>query len=102
MLKHMHRTYSIILFLLIAVSLAACDNDEIQYRGILQNRPVGIAGVWIIGGEPYRANYNTVVSQEHGPLGIGACVGIEMNRGIVTRIESENSDACNREQPKRR
>ena len=100
MVEQMHYKYSAVLFLIITASLAACGKDEIEYRGILQNRPVGTAGVWVIDDVPYHANFNTIVEQEHGPLGIGACVGIAMTRGIVRRIESENPDACRRQQPK--
>lgn len=96
----MHNKYSALLFLIISVSLAACGKDEIEYRGILQNRPVGIAGVWVVDGEPYRANYQTVLSEAHGPLGIGACVEIQMTRGIVRQIESASPEACNRKHPK--
>jgi len=96
----MHYKYSAILLLILAALLTACGDDEIKYRGILQNRPVGAAGVWIIDGVPYRANINTVLEQKQGPLGIGACVGIAMSRGIVRRIESENPDACNRQAAK--
>ena len=96
----MHYKYSAILLLSITASLAACGKDEIEYRGILQNRPVGTAGVWVIDDVPYHANFKTIVEQEHGPLGIGACVGIAMTRGIVRRIESENPDTCRRQQQK--
>jgi hypothetical protein len=97
--EQMHYKYIAILILGITASLAGCGKDEIEYRGILQNRPVGVAGVWVIDGVPYRANYNTAVEPKNGPLGIGACVGIAMSGGIVTQIESENPDACNRRQP---
>jgi hypothetical protein len=100
MVEQMHYRYYAILLLSITASLTACGKDEIEYRGILQNRPVGTAGVWVIDDVPYRANYNTVVTEKHGPLGIGACIGIAMSRGIVTQIESENPDACNRRLPK--
>jgi hypothetical protein len=100
MVEQMHYKYSAILLLSITASLAACGKDEIEYRGILQNRPVGTAGVWVIDEVPYRANYKTVLVQENGPLGIGACIGIAMSRGIVTEIESEDPDACRRKQPK--
>jgi hypothetical protein len=100
MVEQMHYKYPAILFLGITALLAACGKDEIEYRGILQNRPVGTAGVWVIDNVPYHANYKTIVVQEHGPLGIGACVGISMTRGIVSRIESEDPDACRRQQQK--
>jgi hypothetical protein len=100
MVEQMHYKYSAILLLSITASLTACGKDEIEYRGILQNRPVGTAGVWVIDGEPYRANYKTKVVQERGPLGIGACIGIAMSHGIVTQIESENPDACRKQSSK--
>jgi hypothetical protein len=102
MVKQMHYKYSAILLLSITTLLTACGKDEIEYRGILQNRPVGTAGVWVIDDVPYRANYKTILTQERGLLGIGTCVGIAMSRGIVTEIESENPDSCKRQQQKPR
>jgi hypothetical protein len=89
-----------ILILSVTASIAGCGENEIEYRGILQNRPVGTAGVWVIDGTPYRANYKTKLEQKRGPLGIGSCIGIAMSRGIVTQIESENPDMCKHQQPK--
>jgi hypothetical protein len=72
----------------------ACSDDEVEYRGILENRPVGKVGVWVIDGQPYAVSKKAELDEENGPLGIGACVEIELDGKIVKEIETKEPDEC--------
>ena len=72
----------------------ACSDDEVEYTGILENRPVGQVGVWVIDGQPYAVSKKAELDEENGPLGIGACVEIELDGKIVKEIETVDPEDC--------
>ena len=72
----------------------SCSDDEVEYRGILENRPVGQVGVWVIDGQPYAVSKKAELDEEYGPLGIGACVEIELDGKVVKEIETKEPDEC--------
>ena len=72
----------------------SCSDDEVEHKGILENRPVGKVGVWVIDGQPYAVSKKAELNEEKGPLGIGACVEIELDGKVVKEIETEDPDEC--------
>ena len=57
------------------VAVAAADED---FYGIIESRPEGKVGTWVIG----------------GPLKVGACVEVEIDDGKVEEIETEPARKC--------
>ena len=70
------------------------DFDDDLY-GILETRPEGIAGVWVVGGYSFEAGPEVRLSVDDGPLSVGVCVSVDMEGGRVIEIESEPPTACN-------
>ena len=81
------------LFFIMGFSVS-CSDDEVEHKGILENRPVGKVGVWVIDGQPYAVSKKAELNEEKGPLGIGACVEIELDGKVVKEIETEDPDEC--------
>lgn len=69
-----------------------------EWRGLVESRPAGIAGEWVIGGRTFRATNSTQIEQEQGVLAVGVCAEVKYriegsgNRAI--KIESAESDEC--------
>ena len=84
-----------LIFIIFTMSVSyACSDDEVEHMGILENRPVGQVGVWVIDGQPYAVSKKAELDEEHGPLGIGACVEIELDGKVVKEIETKEPDEC--------
>ena len=84
----------LIFFLLFTISQPLFA-DEIEYKGIIESRPTGTAGNWIIGNRVYKATESTKIDEEKGPLKIGACAEVEIDKkGNVTEIETESMKKC--------
>ena len=69
---------------------------EEEYTGIIESRPEGIAGTWIVGGNSYIATEKTEIDDEKGPLQIGACAEVEIINGKFTEIETVSPKKCNK------
>lgn len=83
-----------LLIIYLSLLVSSCSDNEIEYKGILQNRPVGKVGVWVIDGQPYRVSKHAELDDEDGPLGIGACVEVELDGKVVKKIETEDPEDC--------
>ncbi len=93
-MKHIKHALGI---LLITGLLAGCSDDEVEITGIIDLRPVSAQGTWIIDGVKYRVPKKVELDDEKGPLGIGACVEIELDGGVVKEIETKDPDECRKE-----
>ncbi len=93
-MKHIKHVLGI---LLIMGLLAGCSDDEVEITGIIELRPVSAQGTWIIDGVKYRVPKKVELDDEKGPLGIGACVEIELEGGVVKEIETKDPDECRKE-----
>ena len=73
-------------------------DDELQLRGALQQRPSGVVGTWVVGGESFVANSQTDIDEEDGPLTIGGCTEVRYimsgTQKLAVRISSEMSNEC--------
>ena len=86
-----------LIVLLISLS-ASCSDNEVEYTGILEHRPEGKDGMWVIDGKSFSVSEDVELDEDHGPISVGACVGLEMEEGDVKEIESEKMDKCQTEQ----
>ena len=65
-----------------------------EYTGILDHRPEGKDGMWVIDGTSFSVTADVELDEDSGPITVGACVGLEMEDGDVTEIESMDVSAC--------
>lgn len=85
--------------LVILASLSAsCADNGVEYTGILEHRPEGKDGMWVIDGKSFSVTADVELDEDEGPLKVGACVGLDMEDGDVKEIETEAMDECKHEQ----
>ena len=85
-----------LLVFLTSLSLS-CSDNEVEHTGILDHRPEGKDGMWVIDGKSFSVTDEVELDEDHGPITAGTCVELEMEDGEVKEIESEEMDKC---QPK--
>lgn len=73
--------------------VALADDD---FHGILESRPEGKVGTWVVGGRSVEVTERTDLDEDNGPLNIGACVEVDVDGGAVEEIESEPAKKCDR------
>ena len=83
----------ILLVLLTGLS-ASCSDNEVEYYGILDHRPEGKDGMWVIDGKSFSVTEEVELDEDHGPITVGACVELEMEEGDVKEIESAKMEKC--------
>jgi hypothetical protein len=76
-----------------APQLALADDD---FYGIIESRPDGTAGTWVVGGRSVEATDQTRLDEEHGSLEVGACAEVDMEGKVVEDIESEPAHKCDK------
>ncbi len=69
------------------------DND---FHGLIESRPEGKAGTWMIGGRQVVVTERTKFKEEHGPLTVGACAEVDHEGNFVEKIESEEKSECSK------
>ena len=94
MMNMPYKPLTLILPVVLAILITACADNEVEYTGILDHRPEGKDGMWVIDGKSYSVNDNVELDEDNGPLTVGACVELEMEDGDVKEIESEDMDKC--------
>ena len=82
-----------LIVLLMSLS-AACSDNEVEYYGILDHRPEGKDGMWVIDGKSFSVTDDVELDESHGPIVAGTCVELEMEEGDVREIESEEMEKC--------
>jgi hypothetical protein len=65
-----------------------------EFHGIVEKRPEGTTGAWIIGGREVAATERTKLEEDDGPLVVGACAEVEHQGDSVKEIESEEPSEC--------
>jgi len=83
----------IILVILTGLS-ASCADNEVEYTGILEHRPDGKDGMWVIDGKSFSVTDKVDLDEDYGPLTPGTCVELEMKDGDVKEIESQEMEEC--------
>ena len=74
--------------------LASCADNETEYTGILEHRPQGKNGMWVIDGKSFSVTDTVELDEDAGALVVDACVGLEMEDGEVTEIETMDAKNC--------
>jgi hypothetical protein len=72
-------------------SNSQADDD---FYGILEKRPEGKVGTWVIGGREIQVTEKTKLEEDDGPLVAGVCVEVDYEGGLVEDIESEEPNKC--------
>lgn len=85
--------------LMAALPAQAKDDPPTQiHRGIINSRPAGNIGTWVIGGRAFVANASTEFDTEEGPLVVGACAKVRYfatsGGDIADEIDSEPPQDC--------
>jgi hypothetical protein len=80
------------------MALAKRDRDideRSEFNGIVQSRPENaLEGVWVIGGQTYKADAGTEFDQTEGELTVGSCAKVHIRGGHVHEIDSEPMRNC--------
>jgi hypothetical protein len=84
---------SVLIFAMAFLNSGQVRADD-EFHGIIEKRPVGTAGTWIIGGREVAATERTKLEEDDGPLAAGACAEVEYQGGAVKEIESEEPSEC--------
>jgi hypothetical protein len=77
---------------------ASCSDNEVEYYGILDHRPEGKDGMWVIDGKSFSVTDEVELDEDHGPITVSDCVELEMEEGDVKEIESVEIGKCQAEQ----
>jgi hypothetical protein len=71
------------------IPLNSYADDE--FYGIIESRPDGKPGTWVIGGRQVEVTERTKLE---GPLAVGTCAEVEYEGNLVEEIESEKMSKC--------
>jgi hypothetical protein len=88
------KPFKLILPAILAAFVTACADNEVEYTGILDHRPEGKDGIWVIDGKSFSVTDEVELDEDHGPIAAGACVELEMDEGDVEEIESAEMEKC--------
>jgi hypothetical protein len=90
----MRRVYLVLAcaILIQGVPLTGVADDD--FHGIIENRPDVKAGTWVVGGRSVKVTDQTRLEEHNGPLSVGACAEVEVERGVAEEIESEPPYKC--------
>ena len=69
-----------------------CSKQE--FYGVIESRPDGKIGTWVVGGRSVNVTEQTEIDEDNGPLDVGACADVELKNGDAKDIESEPSRKC--------
>jgi hypothetical protein len=71
---------------------------EQKFFGMIESIPTDTLGTWVIGGDSFLVITSTRLDQHHGPLVVGACVGVDYilsgTDKIATEIGAEEMFKC--------
>lgn len=91
------KSFALILPTALALLISACSDNEVEYTGILDHRPEGKDGMWVIDGKSFSVTNEVELDEDHGAITVGACVGLEMEDGDVEEIESMKPEECQKQ-----
>ena len=90
----MRRSLLILAYLSLVLSLSKTALADDDFYGVIESRPDGKVGTWVVGGRSIEVTDKTDLDKDNGPLEVGACVEVEMDDGDVEEIESEPLEKC--------
>ncbi len=66
-----------------------------RIQGIVQSRPAGKVGTWVIGGRTFTATRATRLDTLEGPLSVGTCAKVRYRgANLAVEIDSEPASDC--------
>jgi len=85
-----------VLFLIsgLLLSLPMVSQADDSFYGKVESRPDSKTGSWVIGGRTLDVTAGAELEEESAPLVEGACVKVEIEKGIVEEIETVKMDKC--------
>jgi hypothetical protein len=92
----MKKSFEVIMCVFIIMSFVQVAVADDDFYGIIENRPDGKVGTWVIGGRSVEVTKNTDLDEDNGPLKVGSCAEVEIDNGKVEDIESEPLSRCNK------
>jgi hypothetical protein len=98
MMNMPYKPFTLILPAVLAILITACADNEVEYYGILDHRPEGKDGMWVIDGKSFSVTEEVELDEDHGPIEAGTCVELEMEDGDVKEIESAEPEKCQAEE----
>jgi len=97
-MKLFYKSATLALLAILTGLSTSCSDDEAEFTGILEHRPEGKDGMWVINGQSFSVSDEVKLDEDHGPLIKGVCVELEMEDGDVKEIESEKMEKCQQKQ----
>lgn len=70
------------------------DDADDDWYGVVEVRPSGTAGSWVIGGRTFTATERTRLDTDDGPIRVGTCVSVDFEGSRAIEIESEPAREC--------
>jgi hypothetical protein len=92
--EQMKRFIFMLLILSTVLWMPLGSHADEEFYGIVENRPEGKIGTWVIGGRQVEVTEKTEIDEDDGPLVIGACAQVEYDGNLVEEIESEDKSKC--------
>ena len=83
-----------VLPIVVLVLPLACADNAMRFSGVLEHRPEGKDGMWVISGQSFSVTDDVDLDEYHGPLATGTCVRLAMRETFVTEIASVSRDIC--------
>ena len=93
-MKAFYKPLTLILLVILGGLSAACSEKEFEYTGILDHRPEGKDGMWVIDGKSFSVTEDVELAEDDGPLKAGVCVELDMEDGDVREIETTDMEKC--------
>lgn len=73
-----------------SAQVAFADDD---FRGVIERRPTGKVGTWVVGGRTFSATHDTDLENRR-KLRVGNCAEVEIDDGEVEEIEAVAAYKC--------
>ena len=93
-MKAFYKPLTLILLVILGGLSTACSEKEFEHTGILDHRPEGKDGMWVIDGKSFSVTEDVELDEDEGPLKAGACVELDMEDGDVREIETTDMEKC--------
>lgn len=87
--------YMFVLLSTFMLALPMVGHADDGFYGKVETRPDAKVGSWVIDGRNLDVTAAAELEEEAGPLVAGACVKVEIEKGIVEEIETVKMDKCN-------
>jgi hypothetical protein len=71
-----------------------CAQADQDFHGIVESRPQGPGGTWVIGGRHIEVTQPIIINEGAGPLVVGGCVSVDYEDGMIAEIDTEPASRC--------